>query len=218
MSFSKRVTATGITAALLFAGGIAPGYASQGNLSVPQDEISDSASLQELKYSDQEVMQLLLAGQGKMAEENPDLIAYLGFNEETPHTNEENLNEIIADYLAYEPNFVDNVRTPLASGEPHEVEEALVYLSNSFAEYLETLEADMPDAETQGICDGGAEICTTAYAIAVVNGLVYANVAGATAAVATLAVTWVYLMDPEGDSTQLERDLLTVKMIEALEK
>lgn len=63
---------------------------------------------------------------------------------------------------------------------------------------------------------GAFKVCVGVTVLAVANGVVYANVAAATFAVATLAVAWVYLMDDPTQSTAFERDEFIAKMTRAL--
>lgn len=160
-----------------------------------------------LRYSDREVAQLLLAGQGTIAEEKPELLQQLGFSREKPTTDSTKLNLMIDEYLTTAPDFHNEVAVPFQSEDPRQVDEALASISESFLKYAETKQASAPanEASLQGWTWMGANAVLYANAAAVANAVVYTNAAVATLAVATIAlVTW-YLPDASGQASTIDR-------------
>lgn len=84
------------------------------------------------KYGDVEMLELLLAAQGPIAEDHPELKTILGFSESKPKTNEDALAKIISAYLAANPDFNKVVSLPFQSGDPDRVDEALRSFSKTF--------------------------------------------------------------------------------------
>lgn len=182
----------------------------------------DSAS--NTLYSDKEVLELLLAAQGPIADKNPDIVKTLGFSEEKPETDPVALDKVIDEYLAETPEFNSKVSKPFQSGDPEQVDGALQYLTKTFQPYAERkkeeqerilaeqhtqngniAEANQDFAEGGGWTWMGAYVAAYANVAAVANAVVYANAALATLAVATLAVVTWYL--PEGDGVaQIDRE------------
>lgn len=82
--------------------GSAPGGSAQAVENPAGAELKDGFSAV-AKHGDEEVL-LLLAAQGPIAQENPEVIELLGFAEEKPDTDPEALDLPIGDYLAFEPD------------------------------------------------------------------------------------------------------------------
>lgn len=162
---------------------------------------------QQLKYTDQEVAQLLLSGQGRIVEEKPEFLDVLGFSQEKPDADMAKLNLMIDEYLATVPDFHEKVSVPFQSVNPQEMDNALVYLSETFLKYADarqkTVSAD--DVALQGWTWMGANVAIYANAIGVANAVGYANAAVATLAVATIAVVTWYLPGENGGASTIDR-------------
>lgn len=168
-------------------------------------------------YSSTDILKLLLAGQGPAAEANPELIRFLGFDPEKPITEPEALDALVAEYLAFDPSFDSTVRTDLSSGDPLKTESALLTFTDTFQAFLAEKGQQVPDAPQSRGCGAGAEVCFTAYAVVLANGVVYANVALATLAVATIGFLTFYLMDDTGIASEIERTKFVADLTSALE-
>ncbi|MEI7030935.1 hypothetical protein [Streptomyces pratensis] len=169
-------------------------------------------------HTHEEILQLLLAGQGPIAEANPDLVRMLGFAEDKPHTDEEALAQVIGQYLAFESDFDEKVARPITSGDPQKVNEALTAFSKSFMDFVGA-EAEKPGnaaPQDSGWLYQGAYVAIYANAVGVANAVGYANVGVATFALATLAVTWFYLEDEDPAMSGFERDQVVGQVTEAL--
>ncbi|WP_204723138.1 hypothetical protein [Glutamicibacter nicotianae] len=214
---NKKLISLLVTSALL----VAPTSAFAGQTSTPKSIPSATSQLDIVgSYSVEDTLKLLLAGTGPVAEKNPELVRFLGFADDRPATDEAALEELITDYVKFAPKTTASVQNRLASGQPREVEKALSDLTSSFQDYLKSKSAassnssGIPVANAAGC--GAFKVCVGVTVLAVANGVVYANVAAATFAVATLAVAWVYLMDDPTQSTAFERDEFIAKMTRAL--
>lgn len=181
------------------------------------------------EYEDGEIVKLLLAGQGLVAKDNPQVVEDLGFDPERPVADPQELQVVVDEYLAYSADF-NEIRNTLESGDPRLVESGLVSFTEDFQAFVENehgLQTDdkTPSAHTQN-CDGSAcvNVAAVANAAAAVNGAVYANVAGATFAVAAVAVIFVvgpvaYLADPDDPQNEMadfERDIITTSITDVL--
>lgn len=213
---NKKFIAIVATAALL----LTPTTAFAGETQIPEPTTSPGQMEVVGSYSIEETLKLLLAGTGPIAEKNPELVRFLGFAEDRPAIDEAALEEVIADFVKFDPKTTSSVQKLLESGQPLQVEKALSSLTSSFQKYLKeksesrSNKRGIPIAEAAGC--GAFKVCVGVTLLAVANGVVYANVAAATFAVATLAVTWVYLMDDPSLTTDFERDEFIAKMTRAL--
>lgn len=179
------------------------------------------------KYSDGDVLKLLLAGQGPVADDNPELLRYLGFAANRPMTDPEILDELVVDFLEYYPEFSEEIRAPLESGDPRQVEHALMDLTTVYeGYYLETYEVRLNTGDYGMAGCGWAVACAyvAVTGLAVANGAAYATVAGVTFVFVAAAAVFIvgpiaYLDDKNGvDSraTALEKDEITLRIAEAL--
>lgn len=224
---TSAILATVIASAILIVG------ASTSNAVVdPQTSngdiphIADSAKTL-AKHSDKDLLYFLLAGQGPIADENPDLLRAMNFDPNKPHTDEEALDLVIEEYLAYTGSF-PRIKQLLVSGEPEKVWEGLERFSNDFVQYLEQSERleeleVQPLATANGFC--GKTVCGAAIAVVLANGLVYANVAVATlalaggAAVVLTVVVAAYLEEGKvkpNVMSEFERQEITARLTRAL--
>lgn len=183
------------------------------------------------KYSDYQVLQLLLAAQGPVADKHPELKQLLGFDPKKPHTDERALAAVIKGYLKYNPNFHTETSLPLQSGNPQAVEAGLRTFSTSFTNFVQystkkhqatASKAEMEKyRETTAQANGrgwlwmGAYVAVYANAAAVANAVVYANAAVATFALATLAVVVWYLEDESPSGTSFEKEHFVKTMTDA---
>ena len=216
---NKKFLALAVTSALL----VAPTSAYAGQISTTNSKPAVSSEIDVVgSFSLEDTLKLLLAGIGPVAEEHPDLVRFLGFSDDRPATDEAALNEVIADFVKFAPKATASVQKRLSSGQPQQVEKALADLTSAFQDYLKSKNATSPENADNSVVNaagcGAFKVCVGVTLLAVANGVVYANVAAATFAVATLAVAWVYLMDDPTQSTAFERDEFIAKMTSALSK
>ncbi|MDV6261948.1 hypothetical protein [Rhodococcoides yunnanense] len=182
------------------------------------DQVETTGTEVLTKYSSGDIIKLLLAGQGPAADANPGLIRYLGFDPEKPITEPEALDALVSEYLAFDPSFDSTVRPDLSSGDPLKAESGLVTFTESFQAFLAEKGQQVPDAPQSRGCGAGAQVCFTAYAVVLANAALYANVAVATLAVATLAFGFFYLMDgTAADATEIERTTFIANLTSAME-
>ncbi|ORC19923.1 hypothetical protein A7979_11505 [Rothia nasimurium] len=172
----------------------------------------ESSSLGE-RYSDKEILRLLLDGTGPIADENPRLLERLNFSDERPLANEKLLLRVIDDYLEYHSDFEEEVVIPLTSGNPYKVELALTNLTENYFSMMNEKYgvSNRPMVTTSG-CPAGAKVCVVVFAVAVANAAVYANAAVATFAAVALAIVPAaisYLMD----SNSVDGDLVKTELI-----
>lgn len=217
MKAQARSVVSLMLAVTFLAGGSSIAEAAPSEKSLEEEA---STSRLQSQYTDEEILQLLFDGTGRVAEENPDLLERLNFSEERPEVNKKLLDEVIGKYLDYHKDFKSEVLDPLTSGDPLKVEEALVTLTDT---YFEILEAEYGvtalSAEAQDGCGAGAKVCVIAYGAAFVNVAVYANAAVATMAVVALAVVpsaVSYLMAPDAADGELVKTELIANLTRAL--
>ncbi|MBT2486646.1 MULTISPECIES: hypothetical protein [unclassified Microbacterium] len=172
------------------------------------------------KYSDREVLELLLAGKGAIAEANPKIVDVLGFAPDRAEISDEDLALVVDAYLAFNPNFRDQVLPGLTSGAPNVVSESLGNFYKSVVEFWET---DPIFAEAREVVGDEPLVTTNATGQAVqnvnfvVNINVLANINVAAVAIGgavVLAFAYVYtryLDDPntlyEVDQANMVRDV-----------
>ncbi|WP_017587666.1 hypothetical protein [Nocardiopsis ganjiahuensis] len=190
----------------------ASGNESRAELIQNTEEFQETA-----RYSQEEVLQLLLAGQGPIAEANPELLDTLGFSAEKPHTDEEALDQLISDYLTYEKDFEEKVAVPVRSGDPQKVEAALVALSESFMGFLDAPADNTSNSSAaSGWTYQGVNVAIYANAVGVVNVAGYTNAGVATLALATLAVVTFYLEDEDAGQNGFEEQHVINELTEAM--
>lgn len=172
-------------------------------------------------YSDRELLEFLVAGQGPVAVEHPELLTYLGFSADKPTTPQKSLNGFMKDYLVADPDFHTSVAVPMQSGDPATVNAALRQFSKELRAVVEDKVNSQPaskahanNAQAAGWTWRGANIAVYANAVAVANAGVYANVGVATFVGAVLAI-W-YLEDGSMTGTEIEMDTFVSRVADAL--
>lgn len=187
----------------------------------PQRAISNSEEYVDeigLEYTDREVAQLLLAGQGRIAEEKPELVKILGFSEQKPETDMVKLNLMLDEYLAETPDFHERVAVPFQSGNPQKVDRALIHISETFLNYANARQQifTADQAALQGWLWMGAYVAIYANIVGLANAVGYANVAVATLAVATIGIVTWYLPEGAGGASKIDREERIAKMTKIL--
>jgi SdpC family antimicrobial peptide len=234
------ITVVTTVAVMLTGVGIATASAQDPSLREPAEieqnsGVVDPAStkIPVTKYDDYALLQLLFAGVGPIADENPEILNQLGFNPKRPEVDIEQLNALIKEFLEFYPQFDVEVRDRLASGKPRSVEVALKALTAQYHAFLEAnyaaaLEESQEHVSRQAAAKGcnsaGAKVCVIAFAGALVNAGIYANVAVATMAVLAVAViatlgvvTWYLEEDKTGAmGTRLERENMVAELAKVL--
>lgn len=170
-------------------------------------------------YSDTEILQLLLAGQGRVVDENPELRSILGFSPDKPNTLDAPLQAVIREYLSKAPDFNSAVSQPLQSGDPERVDEALRYFTKGFVEFAHSshlVHQGAPSSYARGWTYMGAYVAIYVNALGVANAVAYANVGVATFALATLGVVTFYL-DGDNPVTQFEHEQVAAEVARALQ-
>lgn len=128
MKITRRfgvVTGVGLLAASV-ALAASPAYAA------PVNHVSTSSALTassaNLRYSDRDVVDFLVFARGPIAKEKPELVEQLNMTPvlEAPTTV---TDEVLAELLAEDPDFHDNVTVKAQAGDPYEAEEALTAFS-----------------------------------------------------------------------------------------
>ncbi len=181
-------------------------------------ERADSGDLARLtEYSDTEILKLLLAGQGDIADQHPQLRTVLGFAPDKPNTLDEPLMRVVRDYLGKSPNFHSSVAKPLQTGDPERADEALRSFTESFIEFARSnheIQQGAPSSYARGWTYMGAYVAIYVNALGVANAVGYANVGVATFALATLGVVTFYL-DGDNPANQFEREQVAAEVAAA---
>lgn len=172
-------------------------------------------------YTDRELLEFLVAGQGPIADRHPELLSFLGFSADKPTTAQKPLNRFMRDYLAADPDFHRTVTVPMQSGDPKMVNAALRQFSTELRAVVRAkidsrsaTEAHANNAQAAGWTWRGANIAVYANAVAVANAGVYANVGVATFVGAVLAI-W-YLEDGSMTGSEIEMDTFDARVADAL--
>jgi SdpC family antimicrobial peptide len=211
---SSVIVAGGVTAQSAFASGDT-GVSAPGKAQLKETTKSTA------QYTDAELLQLLLAGQGVIADTHPELKQMLGFNPEKPHTTVEALNQVISGYLAAHPGFHESTAVPFHSGDPVRVDAALRDFSVSFIEWAKSTQpAGSSGTQAQAQASGwfymGAYVAIYVNAVGAANAAVYTNAGIATNALATLVVVTWYLEDGSPSGSGIERDAFVNALTSAL--
>lgn len=169
--------------------------------------------------SHRDTLQLLLAGQGKIAQEKPEVVNALGFDPKRPVANAKVLNQIIDLYLEYSENY-PGIHNQLTSGDPDKVYSALLEFNEDFKSFSanQNQAHSVPNKigykSPQDFC--GRIVCGAAVVVVAATGVVYTHVALATAAVGTIAIVTWYLTDKNSTMMQFEKDEVTAKLTKAM--
>ncbi|MEU8762722.1 hypothetical protein [Streptomyces sp. NPDC048659] len=222
---SKRTIAAVAMLSVLMTGGVTAqaAFADAGHgASAPGKARLKETMRQTTEYSNEDLLQLLLAAQGPIADTHPDLKRMLGFNPDKPRTDTEALDTVIAGYLAARPGFRQEVAAPLHSGDPVRVDAALRDFSLSFNKWLKETAQPAPDggapavAQARGWFWMGAYVAIYANAVGAANAVAYTNAGVATNALATLVVVTWYLEDGSPTGSGIERDAFVDALTSAL--
>ncbi|MFK8851375.1 hypothetical protein [Streptomyces sp. Ac-502] len=223
MKFTPRnAVAAVVASSILVAGGVTAqsAFADDGRGTSAPGKAQLKAVNDASKYSDRELLQLLLAAQGPIADAHPELKQMLGFNPSKPHTNEEALGKIITGYLAAHPEFHEKMAIPFHSGDPVRVDTALRDFSVTFIDYIkknaQPANSSRAQAQTRGWFWMGANVAIYVNAVGAANAVAYTTAGVATNALATLVVVTWYLEDGKPASTGIERDAFVDALTSAL--
>ncbi|MFE1384364.1 hypothetical protein ACFW6S_36010 [Streptomyces sp. NPDC058740] len=222
---SRRTVAAVATLSLLVGGGVTAqsAFADTGHgASAPSKARLKEAVKKTAEYSDTDLLRLLLAAQGPIADAHPELKQMLGFNPDKPQTDTEALDRVIAGYLAAHPGFHQDTAAPLQSGDPVRVDAALRDFSVSFNKWLKQTAQPTADgggpavAQARGWFWMGAYVAIYVNAVGTANAVAYTNAGVATNALATLVVVTWYLEDGSPNGSDIERDAFVNALTSAL--
>ncbi|MFI1302348.1 hypothetical protein [Streptomyces sioyaensis] len=220
---SRNIIAAIVASSIIVAGGVTTqsAFADDGRgASAPGKAHLKEAAKETAKYSDAELLQLLLAAQGPIADAHPELKRMLGFNAAKPHTNEEALSKIITGYLAAHPEFHKEMAVPFQSGDPVRVDAALRDFSVTFNEFIKKNAQPASGGKAQAQASGwfwmGAYVAIYVNAVGAANAVAYTTAGVATNALATLVVVTWYLEDGRPAGSDIERDAFVDALTSAL--
>ena len=185
------------------------------------------------KYNEKEVLQLLLAGQGPIADHYPEAEKALGFKEDRTHASKAEVDRLVDLYLRYNPQFESTILERLLSEDPTIFERALIEFYEDLTHFLrnEVGVVASKEGNTKGRSqffgrvnvNNGVVVNIGVHAnVAVnVNVLQHANVAvvAVAAAAIAVAVAVIYLDNQEMSATQyssLDKDIINGKIHQAL--
>ncbi|MGW7306824.1 hypothetical protein ACWGI1_14735 [Streptomyces sp. NPDC054835] len=222
---SKRTVATVAMLSILAGGSVTAqtAFAAAGHgAPAPGKARLKEAVKKTAEYSDTDLLRLLLAAQGPIADSHPELKQMLGFNPDKPQTDTDALDRVIAGYLAAHPSFHRDVAAALQSGDPVRVDTALRAFSVCFNGWLKQTAQPAPGggepvvAQARGWFWMGAYVAIYANAVGAANAIAYTNAGVATNALATLVVVTWYLEDGSPGSSDIERDAFVNALTSAL--
>ncbi|MFJ3876584.1 hypothetical protein ACIPW5_03890 [Streptomyces sp. NPDC090077] len=226
MNFASRKTIAAVAlASLLVGGGITAqtSFADTGHgTSAPGKARLKEAAKKTAEYSDADLLRLLLAAQGPIADAHPELKRMLGFNPDKPQTDDAALDRVVSEYLAAHPGFHQDLAVPFQSGDPVRVDAALRDFSLSFNDWLKaTAQPAAADgapavAQARGWFWMGAYVAIYVNAVGAANAVAYTNAGVATNALATLVVVTWYLEDGSPSGSDIERDAFVSALTSAL--
>lgn len=221
MQTKRRLSIVAGAAALSCAGAFGvQAVASAGEPYAAPGRVVTQAADASATYTDAELLEFLVAGQGPVAREHPELLGYLGFAEDKPVTPAGPMKRFTRDYLAADPDFHETVAVPVQSGDPEQVDAGLRQFSTELRAVVREKIARSPkkaaatNAQAAGWTWRGANIAVYANAVAVANAGVYANVGVATFVGAVLAV-W-YLEDGSMTGSEIEVQTFVAELTDAL--
>ncbi|GAA0397645.1 hypothetical protein [Streptomyces luteireticuli] len=220
---SRNIIATVVASSIIAVGGVATqsAVAADGRaVSAPGKAQLKEAAKETAKYSDAELLQLLLAAQGPIADAHPELKRMLGFNASKPQTDQAALKKVIKGYLAAHPEFHKKMAVPFHSGDPVRVDAALRDFSVTFNDFLKKNGQPVNTGKAQVRAAGwfymGAYVAIYVNALGAANAAVYTNAGVATNALATLVVVTWYLEDGKPSGSGIERDAFVGALTNAL--
>jgi SdpC family antimicrobial peptide len=186
---------------------VPPAMAAEDGRAVKVD--TSASQNADLKYDNKEVIEFFVMGTGPVYDTHKDLAKKLKIKKQKVEP--EAVDEVVAAYEKVDPDFKTSVTVPVQSNDPDKAAAAMERLKQDTPKVraLLTKRAEAKGAETQ---DSGKEVPrvdaqgkTSVYTSQVA--LVYNVVAGATAAVAAVAVVTVALYAPTDGLTDYERDV-----------
>lgn len=217
----KLLVGAALTTSLVISGGgVATGATQQASATqVVGGESRATAAETELpvaKYSDDEVLQFLVFGDGRVSEDNPGLADSLGFKQAEEGADRSAANALIADYHAAHPQVVARISANLQSGSPVHVDRALQEFATSLNAYAQKVYNAKPAKSKDVYSTNGSNWAWTATwlaAAAVVAAgaaaVVYGAVAGFHAGVAVTVIYLVYLPEMQGSApSTIEKDTM----------
>ncbi|WP_165068156.1 hypothetical protein [Marisediminicola senii] len=173
------------------------------------------AQLPAAKYSEADVLQFLVFGDGAISTDSPGLAESLGFTQAPEGTDRTGANLFIADYHAAHPVEVARISANLQSGSPVHVDRALQEFATSLNAYAQQVYDIKPTSKDTYATAGSnwAWTATWLAAAAVVAAgaaaVVYGAVAGFHAGVAVTVIYLVYLPEMQGSApSTIEKDTM----------
>lgn len=200
---------------------IAAGSTNSGTAAVSEGKAT-KPSQHHVKYTDEEILALLLFGSGKAAEDHPDLAKKIKEQRPkgSPQATPEQIAQLAQKLREIDPGFHDAVTVAVQVNDPYQAQSGMKRLNEDLKKYM--AQAKVPQTGDKvtpyGAVWHDANILTEINALAFINGAVYANVAGATEAVVALvvvpsAVSYGFEMD---SSNALDADNMVAAVAEAL--
>ncbi|GAA3374562.1 hypothetical protein [Streptomyces racemochromogenes] len=225
-SLSRKTVAAAALVSVIVGGGITAqtAFADAGHgTSAPGRARLKDAAKNTAEYSDTDLLRLLLAAQGPIADAHPELKRMLSFDPAKPRTDDEALDRVIAGYLAAHPGFHEDTAAGFHSGDPVRVDAALRDFSVSFNKWLGQTSRPAGDgagpagvAQARGWFWMGAYVAVYVNAVGAANAVAYTNAGVATNALATLVVVTWYLEDGSPNGSDIERDAFVDALTSAL--
>ncbi len=152
---------------------------------------ASAAEEHHVKYSDEDIVGLLVFAKGKAADEHPDLAAEIRAhrNEQTNQVTLAQIAEFTKELMATDPEFHDKITVAVQINDPFQAQAGMERLNDDLKKFLT---AHQVQGKSPNRADGwfwhDVNIAIEINALAAINGAVYANVAGATEAVVALVV------------------------------
>lgn len=192
----------------------------------PGDDTPDAVSIPD-SYSQEEIATLLLFGQGRAADDHPEVLDYLGFAPGRPMTDPAVVAEVVPLFLESVDDFETRIYDPVVSGLPWRVEEGIKNLVEAWDFFaVEELGLESVDSGAAVSAQSNAVNRVSFASVAVTAGGLYATAGVATFVLAAAAAVFVvgpvaYLDDAserfmEGELSRFERDEVTLEVADAL--
>ncbi|MEU1630348.1 hypothetical protein ABZ746_34660 [Streptomyces sp. NPDC020096] len=183
----KKTAALACSAAVL-ATGVA--YASTA-VAAPQGTATVAAK-HHVKYSDADIVGLLVFAKGRAADDHPDLAAKIRADR-TAQTSQVTLTQIAeftTELKAIDTQFHGNVTIPVQVQDPFQAKQGMERLNDDIKTFLKQHQS--PDANSPARSEGwffhDANVLIELNALGAINAIGYANVAGATEVAIALVV------------------------------
>ncbi|WP_083798102.1 sporulation delaying protein family toxin [Corynebacterium pseudogenitalium] len=183
----SKVTATSLMVLAVTLSGAIPNADAASKHSKQSAHQKDATK--NLKYSDSDIVDLLVFSDGPAATNNPELAKLLQSNNPDKYVPTSEDLDIAQDLLETEiSDFHQEVTVPIQSGDPYKVTDALDRVSIAIQNITAEQTAQTPAVSTYGMGWHDANLWVEINGAAVLNGAVYANVALATEALVALYV------------------------------